>query len=110
MHHPRFSSGEKHGSTGGGVEELWEALYEADTDVILSAYEHNYERFSPQDPEGRADLERGIRQFVVGIGGAAENYPIGEPMENSEVYNDETDGVLRLNFEIKGYRAPPTQS
>src|SRR5918993_625373 len=28
MHHPRFSSGEKHGSTGGGVEKLWEALYE----------------------------------------------------------------------------------
>ena len=103
MHHPLFSSGERHGSTGGGVEGLWEALYEADTDVILSAHEHNYERFAPQDPEGRADPERGIRQFVVGTGGAAENYPIGEPMENSEVYNDQTDGVLRLKLEENGY-------
>jgi 3',5'-cyclic AMP phosphodiesterase CpdA len=50
MHHPLFSSGEKHGSTGGWVVELWAALYEADTDVILAAHEHNYERFSPQDP------------------------------------------------------------
>jgi acid phosphatase type 7 len=103
MHHPRFSSGEKRGSTGGGVKELWEALYEADTDVILSGHEHNYERFSPQDPQGRADPERGIRQFVVGTGGAAENYPIGDPMPNSEVYNDETDGVLRLKLEENGY-------
>ena len=103
MHHPRFSSGEKHGSTGGGVEQLWEALYKADTDVVLSGHEHNYERFSPQDPEGNADPERGIRQFVVGTGGAAENYPIGEPIENSEVYNDETDGVLRLKLEENGY-------
>ena len=103
MHHPRFSSGEKHGSNGGGVERLWEVLYEADTDVILSAHEHNYERFSPQDPEGNADPQRGIRQFVVGTGGAAENYPIGEPIENSEVYNDETDGVLRLKLEENGY-------
>ena len=103
MHHPLFSSGERHGSTGGGVEQLWEVLYEADTDVILSAHEHNYERFAPQDPEGKADPERGIRQFVVGTGGAAENYPIGEPMENSEVYNDQTDGVLRLKLEEDGY-------
>src|SRR5215216_7014278 len=103
MHHPRFSSGEKHGSTGGGVEKLWEVLYEADTDVILSAHEHNYERFAPQDPQGRADPERGIREFVVGTGGAAENYPIGKPMENTEVYNDETDGVLRLKLEKNAY-------
>jgi hypothetical protein len=99
MHHPRFSSGEKHGSTGGGVKKLWEALYEADTEVVLSGHEHNYERFSPQDPQGRVDPERGIRQFVVGTGGAAENYPIDNLMENSEVYNDETDGVLRLTLE-----------
>jgi acid phosphatase type 7 len=103
MHHPRFSSGERHGSTGGGVKELWEVLYEADTDVILSAHEHNYERFAPQDPQGRADPERGIREFVVGTGGAAENYPIGNPMENTEVYNDETDGVLKLKLQENAY-------
>src|ERR671913_1622137 len=102
MHHPRFSSGGKHGGTS-TMEPLWEALYEAGAEVVLSGHEHNYERFAPQDPEGKADPERGIRQFVVGTGGAAENYPIGEPMENSEVYNDQTDGVLRLKLEEDGY-------
>jgi acid phosphatase type 7 len=98
MHHPRFSSGEKHGSTAGGVKKLWEALYEANTEVVLSGHEHNYERFAPQ---GRVDPERGIRQFVVGTGGG--KYPIGDPIENTEVYNGETDSVLRLKLDVNPY-------
>jgi hypothetical protein len=96
MHHPRFSSGEEHGSTP-KVEPLWEALYEAGADVVLSGHEHNYERFAPQDPEGRADPQRGIREFVVGSGGMS-HYPIVEPIANSEVHNDEVYGVLKLTL------------
>jgi hypothetical protein len=103
MHHPRFSSGEKHGSTAGGVEKLWEALYEADTDVVLSGHEHNYERFSPQDPQGRVDPERGIRQFVVGTGGGGGEGPISGPVANSEVRVDGMDGVLKLNMQPESY-------
>jgi hypothetical protein len=104
MHHPRFSSGEKHGSTSGGVEVLWEALYEANTDVVLSGHEHNYERFAPQDPRGRADPERGIRQFVVGTGGGGGEAPISsDPITNSEVRTDGIDGVLELTLRPKGY-------
>ena len=102
MHHSLFSSGERHGSTGGGVEKLWEVLYEADTDVVLSGHEHNYERFAPQDPEGRADPQRGIREFVVGTGGKS-NYPIVEPIANSEVHNDESYGVLKLILHPHSY-------
>jgi acid phosphatase type 7 len=103
MHHPRFSSGEKHGSTGGGVEKLWEALYEADTDVVFSGHEHNYERFSQQDPQGRADSEKGIRQFVVGTGGGGGEGPISAPVANSEVRADGIDGVLKLTLRPKSY-------
>ena len=39
-------------------------------------HEHNYERFAPQDPSGRFDRNRGIRQFVVGTGGSS-HYPFG---------------------------------
>jgi hypothetical protein len=67
---------------------------------LTESCDDEYERYSPQ---GRADPARGIRQFVVGTGGAAENCPIGDPMENTEVYNDETDGVLRLKLEQNGY-------
>jgi acid phosphatase type 7 len=70
----------------------------ANTEVVLSGHEHNYERYSPQDPQGRVDPERGIRQFVVGTGGGGK-YPIGDPIENTEVYNDETDDVLRLKLD-----------
>jgi hypothetical protein len=103
MHHPRFSSGEKHGSTAGGVEKLWEALYEGDTDVILSGHEHNYERFAPQDPQGRADPEGGIREFVVGTGGGGGEGPISAPIANSEVRIDGIDGVLKLTLHPKSY-------
>jgi acid phosphatase type 7 len=101
MHHPRFSSGEEHGSTP-KLEPLWEALYEAGADVVLSGHEHNYERFAPQDPEGRADPQRGIREFVVGTGGKS-HYPILEPISNSEVNNDETYGVLKLTLHPHSY-------
>ncbi len=49
--------------------------------------------------EAAGDSEGSILQFVVGTRGAAENYTIGDPMENTEIYNDETDGVLRLKLE-----------
>ena len=101
MHHPRFSSGEEHGSTP-NLEPLWETLYEAGADVVLSGHEHNYERFAPQDPEGRADPERGIREFVVGTGGKS-HYPIVNPIANSEVHNDETYGVLKLTLHPHSY-------
>ena len=101
MHHPRFSSGEEHGSTS-NLEPLWEALYEAGADVVLSGEEHNYERFAPQDPECRADPERGIREFVVGTGGKS-NYPIMNPIANSEVHNDSSYGVLKLALHPHSY-------
>jgi hypothetical protein len=101
MHHPRFSSGEEHGSTP-NLEPLWKALYEAGADVVLSGHEHNYERFAPQDPTGKADPQRGIREFVVGTGGKS-HYPILEPIANSEIHNDESYGVLKLTLNPKSY-------
>ena len=102
MHHPRFSSGGKHGNTH-YIKPLWEALYEAGADLVLSGHEHNYERFAPQNPGGRADPERGIRGFVVGTGGGKGLYPIVDPIANSEVHNDNTYGVLKLTLRQEGY-------
>jgi hypothetical protein len=101
FHHPRFSSGEVHGNTP-EVKPFWGVLYEAGADVILSGHEHNYERFAPQDPDGKADPKRGIREFVVGTGGA-NHYHILDPLPNSEVHNDNTYGVLKLTLHPKSY-------
>lgn len=75
------------------MQPIWEALYDARAEVVVSGHEHDYERFAPQDPAGVADAARGIRQFVVGTGGK-ELYPLGPGIPNSEVRNDMSFGVL----------------
>ena len=100
-HHPLFSSGEKHGNTP-EVRPLWTTLHAAGAEVVLSGHEHNYERFAPQDPLGKANPARGIRQFVVGTGGRS-HYEITDPIANSEVHNDDTYGVLKLTLRPEGY-------
>jgi acid phosphatase type 7 len=101
FHYPLFSSG-KYRPGIREVKPLWEALYAADADVVLNGHDHNYQRFAPQDPDGKADPQRGIREFVVGTGGRS-HYQIGEPIANTEVYNDDTYGVLKLTPRPEGY-------
>ena len=83
-HQPRFSSGTTHGSAT-DVGPLWDLLYGAHADLVLNGHEHNYERFAPQDPQGRPTAD-GIVQIVAGTGGNGEgSYPFGDPIANSEV-------------------------
>jgi hypothetical protein len=100
-HHPRFSSGTEYGNNE-QMQAIWQALYDLGADVVLSGHEHNYERFTPQDPTGSPDLERGIREFVVGTGGKS-HYGFGEPLPTSEVRNAEAFGVLMLTLHASGY-------
>jgi hypothetical protein len=99
-HHPRFSSG-NHGNDPDYVS-FWEELYAAGAELVLAGHDQNYERFAPQDPYGAADPKRGIRQFVVGTGG--ENLtPLEARQSNSEVFNNDTFGVLRLVLQPSSY-------
>jgi acid phosphatase type 7 len=101
FHHPLFTSGRYRPGIE-RVKPLWEILYAAGVDVVLNGHDHNYQRFAPQDPGGRADPEAGIRQFVVGTGGRSL-YQISQPIANTEVYNDDTHGVLELTLHPKRY-------
>ena len=101
FHHPLFASGSYRPGVK-RVERLWEILYAAGVDVVLNGHDHNYQRFAPQDAGGRADPEGGIRQFVVGTGGRSL-YEIPDPIANTEVYNDEAYGVLKLTLHPKKY-------
>ncbi len=98
-HFPLFSSS-KHGNIE-QMREFWRILYENGADVVLSAHDHTYERFAPQDPDGAAEPDRGIREFVVGTGGAPP-YPFVDVKPNSEVRLS-TNGVLRLALKAGGY-------
>jgi hypothetical protein len=100
-HHPRFSSGTTHGNFS-AAQPVWQALYDFNADVVLSGHEHNYERFAPQTPTGAADAARGIREFVVGTGGA-NHYTGHNAIPNSEVFNGSTYGVLKLTLSATSY-------
>jgi 3',5'-cyclic AMP phosphodiesterase CpdA len=99
-HHPRFNSGDHHGSRE-EMADFWAILDEADADVVLAGHEHLYERFGLQDAEGDADPE-GVRQFTVGMGGRS-HYQFDTPLPNSEKRNDDTWGVLKLTLRPAGY-------
>lgn len=98
-HKPRFSSGE-HGNHS-SIRPFWTALHQAGADVVVSGHDHDYERFAPQDPAGRADPLAGIRQFVAGTGGARLR-PFKESRANSEVRILE-HGVLKLTLRDGSY-------
>ena len=101
FHKPRFSSGLNHGNDP-EVGAFWQALYDANAELILNGHDHDYERFAPQDPNGRADAKRGIREFVVGTGGKNLR-EFGIPKANSEVRNNTAFGVLKLTLKATGY-------
>lgn len=97
-HRPLFSSG-PHGRDGTGdkTRPLWDVLYENNVDVILNGHDHDYERFAPQNPQGQPDAARGIREFVVGTGGAS-SYVFGAAKPNSEKRITPVFGVMKLTL------------
>lgn len=99
-HHPRFSSGE-HGSDS-TYTALWQALYDANADLVLVGHDHDYERFAPQTASGVLDMTRGIREFVVGTGGK-EQRTFPTVRANSEARSVTSLGVLELTLGSAGY-------
>lgn len=98
-HIPLFSSG---GRANNNSKTFWQLLYDNNADLILSAHDHLYERFSPQTPAGTADNTRGIREILVGTGGA-NHTGIVSVAANSEVRNVDTFGVLKLTLHPTSY-------
>lgn len=96
-HHPLFSSGP---SGGGFMRDAWRLLSEVKADVVVNGHDHFYERFRPQDANGRED-PAGIRQFTVGTGGA-QLYPFVSIRPNSEV-RIATYGVIKLTLRPGAY-------
>jgi hypothetical protein len=101
FHSPRFSSGRDGDVTE--MQPFWEALVDAGADLVVAAHDHHYERFIPMDPKGRPDEERGLRSFVVGTGGRSHRQLPKTRRAGSEVANDDTFGVLRLELHDGGY-------
>ena len=101
-HKPLFSSGAAHGNAP-EMKPLWDALYAADAEIVIGGHDHDYERFAPQDPTGKLDPQRGIREFVVGTGGKNSHRSFASPKPNSEVRQADTFGVLKLTLHPTSY-------
>jgi hypothetical protein len=100
-HYARYSSG--HERSHPSLQPLWAALHDAKAEILLSAHSHNYERFTPLSRDGRRDRTNGIRQFVVGTGGAFFTGGLGSKVFGSEVSQDHTFGVLKLTLRPGSY-------
>jgi hypothetical protein len=104
IHRPRFSAGH-HGSNG-FMHAIWKDLYSAGAEIYIAGHNHDYERFAPQNADslGVADPAHGIREFVVGTGGAApEAWSVPPPLANEEVWANPTWGVLKLTLYATTY-------
>jgi hypothetical protein len=101
-HKPLFTSGSVHGPET-AMRPIYQVLYDAGADVVLSGHNHHYERFAPQNPAGGADAARGLRYFVVGTGGTPNLYGFGAPRPNSEVRYNGGQGVLKLTLSPDHY-------
>ena len=96
-----FSNGGPDGSTA-EVRDIWRLLYDAGAELVLNGHEHLYERFAPQDPDGRADPAQGIREIIAGTGGAVLYSPLA-PVSNSDLRLS-TFRVLKLTLAADGYQ------
>jgi hypothetical protein len=98
-HQPRWTSGE-HGNNP-LYDTFWQELYRTGVDVVLNGHDHDYERFAAQDPAGNLDIAHGVREFVIGTGGARfESLGIRQP--NSEVVS-QTFGVTSFTLHPTSY-------
>ena len=99
-HHALFSSGD-HGSDP-ATRALFQALYDDGADLVVTGHVHNFERFAPQDPDGVHDPVSGIRQLVVGTGGAGAT-SFQDIAPNSEARFADGLGILELRLYADGY-------
>jgi acid phosphatase type 7 len=99
-HFPRWTSGPH--SDSDSVAGLWNAAVEGGAEIVVNGHNHQYERFAPMNSSGQPD-PNGIREFVVGTGGAPL-YGFFIEHENSEVRHSESHGVILFTLYATSYQ------
>ncbi len=98
-HKPRYTTGNYNDFAA--YQPFWQALYDANAEVVLSGHDHNYQRYRPQNASGALDAARGVRQFVVGSGGRG-HYALRADARR-EAGNDTAFGILKLSLRADSY-------
>jgi acid phosphatase type 7 len=96
FHHPLYASGTGYDSPK--VKPFWYMLYNHHADVILNGNTHRYERFARITPSGARSSARGIRQFIVGTGGAPGGSQKGPDEPRVQAKKVDAPGVLKLGL------------
>jgi hypothetical protein len=92
-HHPRWSSGD-HGDNKDSIE-LWNIMTANKVDLVLNGHDHDYERFVPQNADGKADANGPVE--IVGGSGGANLYDLS-PAHDTTAKLLKTFGVLKLSM------------
>ncbi|MEV7096534.1 discoidin domain-containing protein [Amycolatopsis sp. NPDC051045] len=93
FHHPRWSSGD-HGDNKDSIE-LWNLMVADKVDLVLNGHDHDYERFVPQNADGKADANGPVE--IVGGSGGADLYDLS-PAHATTAKLLKTYGVLKLSM------------
>jgi acid phosphatase type 7 len=101
FHHPLYASGRDYDSPE--VRRFWTILFKRGADIVLSGHAHRYERYAPITPSGKRS-DRGIRQFIVGTGGAPGGAQKGPNDPRMRAKKIGTPGVLKLRLRPESYR------
>jgi acid phosphatase type 7 len=96
FHHPLYASGSGYDSPE--VKPFWHILYNHHAEVILNGHAHRYERFARIKPSGARSLAKGIRQFIVGTGGAPGEFQHGSDEPRVQAKKIGAPGVLKLEL------------
>jgi hypothetical protein len=99
QHRPRWSS---NSFASVDAAPLLDTMHAAGVDLLLTGHAHSYERFAPQSPSGARDDAAGIREMVVGTGGAFYT-GFSTIMPNSLVRGSGIFGVLKLTLHPTSY-------
>ena len=100
-HVPLYSSGGHPPEGNRHMRDAWQMLMAAGAELVLSGHDHDYERFAPMDADGGPD-PRGMRQFVVGTGGAFLT-PFRVKARGGAVRQATDHGILKLVLRDDAY-------
>ena len=99
---PRWASAASGSGGDNTYQQIWQDLYAGHADVVLNGNSRWYERFAPQNASGAIDNAHGVREFIVGTGGAGLDTP-GTEVPTSQVLNNTTHGVIRITLHNGSY-------
>src|SRR5258706_5103034 len=99
---PRWASTASGSGGNNTMQELWLDLYNGGADVVLNGDSHWYERFAPMNAAGAINNSFGVREFIVGTGGAGLEPP-GTEGPTSQVLNATTHGIIKMPLHTGSY-------